>query len=156
MSTTLEVGLLSGKTTAVQVGLDETVDMLRERAQVALGVGKGLLLDSRGDVLDGCATIREARVQNGDILIIQLRRRQVQRAYDAFAAVLGDGSAVTWGNATDWVDSRAVKGLLKNVQQVQSSDGAFAAVRGDGSVVTWGVSGRGGDSSAVQNQLKNV
>ena len=97
MSTTVEVGLLSGKTAAVQVGLDETVDMLRQRAQVALGVGKGLLLDSRGDILDGCATIREARVQSSDFLIVQLRRVQVQGARDAFAAVLGDGSTVTWG-----------------------------------------------------------
>eukprot|EP00439_Symbiodinium_sp_Y106_P017085 s526_g2.t1 len=151
-----EVGLLSGKTATVQVGLDETVEILRQRAQIALGVGKGLLVDSRGDFLDGSATISEVRVENGDSLIMQLRRVQVQPAHRAFAAVLGDGSAVAWGDIAAGGDSRAVQGQLKNVQQIQASSRAFAAILGDGSVVTWGNAEYGGDSSSVQHQLKNV
>ena len=40
MSVTVEVGLLSGKTATVQAGLDETVETLKRRAQMALGVGE--------------------------------------------------------------------------------------------------------------------
>ena len=48
MSIAVEVGLLSGKTATVTAGLDEPVHTLRRRAQIALGVGRGRLLDSRG------------------------------------------------------------------------------------------------------------
>ena len=74
----------------------------------------------------------------------------------AYAAILGDGSVVTWGDASCGGDSRAVQDQLKNVQQVQASYFAFAAILGDGSLVTWGKDRDGGDSSAVQDQLKNV
>ena len=65
--------------------------------------------------------------------------QQIQASSDnAFAAILGDGSVVTWGLAGFGGDSRAVQGQLKNVQQIQANGGAFAAILGDGSVVTWG------------------
>ena len=82
--------------------------------------------------------------------------QQIQASSHAFAAVLGDGSVVTWGKSDSGGDSSAVQDQLKNVQQIQASKFAFAAILGDGSVVTWGKSGCGGDSSAVQDQLKNV
>ena len=68
----------------------------------------------------------------------------------AFAAILGDGSVVTWGPAAFSGDSSAVQNQLKNVQQIQASAAAFAASLDDGSVVAWGDAGLGGDSSAVQ------
>ena len=71
------------------------------------------------------------------------------------AAILGDGSVVTWGNADDSGDSSAVQGQLQDVQQIQASGGAFAAILGDGSVVTWGRADLGGDCSAVQDWLKD-
>ena len=74
----------------------------------------------------------------------------------AFAAILADGSVVTWGHPDFGGDSFAVRGQLKNVQQVQATAGAFAAILADGSVVTWGHPDRGGDSSAVRDQLRNV
>ena len=56
----------------------------------------------------------------------------------AFAAILGDGSVVNWGNADYGGDSSAVQDQLKSVQQIQSSGGtfggAFAAILRDGSV----------------------
>ena len=55
----------------------------------------------------------------------------------AFAAILADGSVVTWGAPEHGGDSRAVQDQLKNVQQIQASDSAFAAILDDGSVVTW-------------------
>ena len=52
MSITLDVGLLSGKTATVQISLDEDVKSLQRRAEIALGVVRGQLLDSSGSVLD--------------------------------------------------------------------------------------------------------
>ena len=82
--------------------------------------------------------------------------QQIQASSEAFAAILGDGSVVTWGDAASGGDSRAVQDRLKNVQHIQASCAAFAAILADGSVVTWGDDAVGGDSSAVQEQLKTV
>ncbi|CAE7290395.1 unnamed protein product, partial [Symbiodinium sp. KB8] len=203
MSITVEVGLVSGKTTAVKADLDEEVGTLKRRAQMALGVGAGRLVGSSGSVLDACAPIKRARLQNGDLLTLHINRVQVQAGRDAFAAILGDGSILTWGDAEDAEGSVfpnshfTLQDELQNVQQIQASASAFAvllsdgtavtcgesncsavqdqlktvkqiqasrnkfvnlfaAILGDGSVVTWGYGVFGGDSSAVQGQLKNV
>ncbi|OLQ02246.1 hypothetical protein AK812_SmicGene14935 [Symbiodinium microadriaticum] len=155
MSIAVEVGLLSGKRASVQAGLDETVETLKQRAQVALGVGKGRLLDSSGNVLDVCTPMKKARVQNGDSLTFHIGRVQIQSTGSTFAAILGDGAVVTWGNTGS--DSSAVRDQLKNVQQIQATvGGAFAAILADRSVVTWGQPTRGGASAAVQQQLNDV
>ena len=73
--------------------------------------------------------------------------------YRAFAAILADGSVVTWGNPDYGGDSSEVQDQLKDVQQVQATYGAFAAILADGSVVAWGDPLRGGDSSAVSDQF---
>ncbi|CAE7839616.1 Supv3l1, partial [Symbiodinium sp. KB8] len=147
-----EVGLLSGRTATVQADLDESVAVLKRRAETALEVGKGRLVDSSGGVLDVDAPIKRARLQNGDSLVLHIGRAQVQSTYRAFAAVLGDRSFLSWGDP----DSSAVHNQLKNVQLIQATGGAFAAIVADGSVVTWGSAVYGGDSSDVQDQLKNV
>ena len=54
----------------------------------------------------------------------------------AFAAILTDGSVVTWATKTSG-DSRAVQDQLSSVQQIQASEQAFAAILSNGSVVTW-------------------
>ena len=72
----------------------------------------------------------------------------------AFAAILADGSVVTWGD--QWGDSSAVQDQLRGVQQIQATAGAFSAILADGSVVTWGDREFGGDSSAFQDQLRGV
>eukprot|EP00435_Cladocopium_sp_Y103_P063372 s254_g25.t1 len=74
----------------------------------------------------------------------------------AFAAILEDGSVMTWGQPECGGNSSAVSGQLKNVQQVQATSAAFAAILSDGSVVTWGDDRHGSDSSAVQDQLRSV
>ena len=43
MSVVVDVGLTSGKTVSVEVGLGESVATLKRRAQIALAVGKGRL-----------------------------------------------------------------------------------------------------------------
>ena len=50
MSITVEVGLLSDKTATLIAGLDEAVAALKFRAQIALQVGKGRLVDSFGKI----------------------------------------------------------------------------------------------------------
>ena len=105
----------------MRAALDETVGTLKRRAQVALGVGTGRLLDSSGCVLEGCALIKKSAVQNGDSLILLGSNTvQIQATTGAFAAILHDGSVVTWGSADGGGDSSAVQTQLKNVQQIQS------------------------------------
>ena len=66
--------------------------------------------------------------------------QQVQACSKAFAAIVGDGSVVTWGDpiCTYSGESTDMWDQLKNVHQIQASSKAFAAILGDGSVVTWG------------------
>jgi len=74
-----------------------------------------------------------------------------------FAALLADGSVITWGKPELGGDSSAVQDQLRNVQQLHATDcGAFAALLADGSVVTWGHPDWGGDSSEVQEQVTLV
>ncbi|CAE6969790.1 Fkrp, partial [Symbiodinium sp. KB8] len=152
----VEVCLLSGKTAAVKAELDETVGALNMRAQTTLGVGRGRLLDSFGNVLDMWAPIKATRVQNGDSLTLQVSYAQVQASWGALAAIMGDGCVETWGDAAYGGDSSAVQDQLKTVQHIQATREAFAAILSSGSVVTWGDARNGGDSSAVQDQLKSV
>ena len=156
MSIAVQVGLISGKTAALEVGLDDDVETLKHRAQIALGVGRGRLLNSAGSVLDAGAPIKESSLQDGDVLTLHVSLLQIQASGRAFAAILGDGSVVTWGDADFGGNSSAVQDQLKNVQHIQASCHAFAAILDDGSVVTWGHDGRGGDCKAVQDQLENV
>ena len=67
----------------------------------------------------------------------------------AFAAIKGDGSVVTWGDAAKGGDSQlrgAASHLSGGVQTVVANLKAFAAVKADGSVVTWGDARSGGDA----------
>ena len=41
--------------------------------------------------------------------------QQIQASYEAFAAILADGSVVTWGRADHGGDSSAVRDQLKGV-----------------------------------------
>ena len=64
--------------------------------------------------------------------------QQVQAAGGAFAAILADGSVVTWGSPDSGGDCSAVQDQLMNVQQIPATESAFAAILADGSVVAWG------------------
>ena len=79
--------------------------------------------------------------------------RSITAAYSAFAALKGDGSVVTWGDAECGGDSTSVQAQLTYIRSIVASGGAFAASRADGRVVTWGEAAGGGDSSSVQAQL---
>ena len=63
--------------------------------------------------------------------------RGVQQIYGscgAFAAILDDGSVVSWGDADSGADSSGVQGQLRNIHSLQATSGAFAALCNDGSV----------------------
>ncbi len=82
------------------------------------------------------------------------------RNINSFAAILSDGSVVTWDMQGDkYHTAFSVANQLDgtvDVTQIFSARNAFAALRADGSVVTWqdGISGNvGGSSSAVASQL---
>ena len=62
--------------------------------------------------------------------------QQIQACELAFAAILENGSVVTWGHDDFGGDGSTVQDQLKGVQQIQASKGAFAAVLTDGTVVT--------------------
>ena len=156
MSITVEVGLLSGKTATIKAGLDDEVETLKCRAQIALGVGQGRLADSSGIDLDAHILIRDAGVRNGASLTLRINTAQVQSSAGAFATTLGDGSVVTWGKEDFGGDSNSVKDQLKNVRRIRASNRAFTAILGNGSVLTWGTAAYGGNSNAVQDQLRNV
>ena len=55
-------------------------------------------------------------MQNGDALTLHMNTVELQATRGAFAAILGDGTAVTWGDADFGGDSSAVQHQLKNVQ----------------------------------------
>ena len=93
----------------------------------------------------------------GDRAVYELQEvRQVHAGQNAFAALLADGSVVTWGNPAYGGDCSAVQDQLRDVKQIQAARLAFAAILAKGSVVTWGSAGHGGDSLFVQDRLQNV
>ena len=160
MSIFVNVTMLSGSGVQLEVQTAESIEALALRATSELAVGKGRLLTSSGRLLDPGETVAEAGLQSGDVLTLHTRQVRVMasgcRFGSAFAAILGDGSVATWGDATAGGSSHAVQNQLKDVHCIQASRGAFAAILGDGSVVTWGDANSGGDSLAVRHQLRNV
>ena len=108
MSIAVEVGLLSGRTATLKADLHEEVESLKFRARAALRVGTGRLVDSSGSVLDANSTIQSSGIQNGDSPTLHIYRVEIQASCGAFAAILGDGSVVTWGAAGCGGDSSAL------------------------------------------------
>ena len=78
MSISVEIGLLSGKTVSMKADLKEEVGIMNRRAQTALGVGRGRLVDSSGHILDESAPVKRARLQNGDALTLHVTRVTLQ------------------------------------------------------------------------------
>ena len=83
----------------------------------------GRLLNASGNNLDGEATLISAGWQTEACLTLQVGSVQIcaGRETSGFAAVLGDGSVVTWGDRSCGgdSDSSAVQDQLKNVQRLQ-------------------------------------
>eukprot|EP00439_Symbiodinium_sp_Y106_P061737 s1045_g9.t1 len=80
--------------------------------------------------------------------------KQIQASQSAYAAILANGTMVSWGASCSLGDRAVYE--LQEVRQVHAGQNAFAALLADGSVVTWGNPAYGGDCSAVQDQLRDV
>jgi hypothetical protein len=75
---------------------------------------------------------------------------------EAFAALKGDGSVVTWGNALWGGNSTSVSSALSsNVTAIFSTPYSFAALKDNGSVVTWGSFSSEGNSTSVSSALSS-
>ena len=59
----------------------------------------------------------------------------------AFAALLKDGSFVTWGDASGGGNSNEVQGELHNIVELQAFQGCFAALSADRKAICWGKHG---------------
>ena len=77
MSISVDVHLLSGKSTSLEVEADASVESLKQRAQSALTTGRGRLLNSSGEVLDGARTLIEAKLKSGDVLTMHVNQVQL-------------------------------------------------------------------------------
>ena len=112
-------------------------DQLRDVQQIQASYGTHLLQSWVMDLWSPGVSAGHG----GDSSSVQDQLRdvqQIQASYYAFAAILGDGSVVTWGHVGHGGDSSSVQDQLRDVQQIQASYYAFAAILGHGSVVTWG------------------
>ena len=58
--------------------------------------------------------------------------KQVHATSRAFAAILDDGSVLTWGDPTCGGNSSAAQDQLTGVQKIHGTSGAFAAILADG------------------------
>ena len=74
--------------------------------------------------------------------------QRLESSSAAFAAILADGSATTWGDPNCGGDCSEVQLKLKNVTALRGNSSAFAAIAG-GQLVTWGCAYAGGDCSRV-------
>ena len=133
MHGTIHVALICGRSVQIAVTPESSLQDVKLQAQSSLQIGPGILLDAHGEVLNMHHTVSEAGVSFGAVLTLHTRQTAVARAAAAFAAILGDGSVVTWGTSSAGGDSSTVQHQLRNVKQIQSTDHAFAALLGYGS-----------------------
>ena len=125
--------------------------------RLAVVPSRCVLLSPAGDRMAHTQTPSNATLVDGDVitvLVFAAPRVFAHRRGQAFAAVKGDGSVVTWGDEESGGDFEEVKSeLTGGVEHVVGTCLAFAAVKEDGSVVTWGFANYGGNSDAVRSQL---
>ena len=159
MSLSVAVHLISGRSVTLETEANASVESLRQRAQRALSVGRGRLLNSSGRVLDGSRTVEQAGLKSGETLTLHVRQVQVisskmfgDEENAAFAAILGDGCVVSWGNHLCGGDSSDFRDQLKSVQAIHACEDAFAAVLEDGSLVAWGSGARASMQNVQQVQ----
>eukprot|EP00435_Cladocopium_sp_Y103_P074845 s178_g51.t1 len=98
--------------------------------------------------------------QGGDSSSVQHRLdgkvTHIAATTSAFAAILVDGSVVTWGYFEEGGDASEVQNQLQNVVEIEGNGYAFAARLVNGSVVSWGEQIIGRDGSCGQHQLQSV
>eukprot|EP00913_Durusdinium_trenchii_P031271 g29278.t1 len=109
-----------------------------------------------GDSVQMQGKLRQVQQMLGGVRWRDMVFDGIQASGGAFAAILQDGSVVTWGDPDKGGNSSHVQAQLVEVQQIQASRDAFAALCTDGRVVTWGSQRGGGDCGRVKERLKDV
>ena len=141
----------------VNVRLDDKVGTLYQEVRRVTGkVVTGLVSPSPSNTrLLPWRTIGSTELRDQDVLTAILSHSiYIYSTAKAFAALMGDGSVITWGQVDKGGDNSASQALLREkVNQIFSTAGAFAALRDDALVVTWGDENCAGDSHRVQEQL---
>ena len=110
---------------------DQKVAELYREVQAATGKHVRALVSASGSILLPGNTVRDTELRTGDIVTaVFARPTRIFSTRSAFAAVKGDGTVVTWGDAREGGDSRAVQEQLSggDVQQIFSTRAAFAAL----------------------------
>ena len=158
MPVSLRVTFMSGRAVDLWVDPASHILDLKHQAQQQLGL-RGRLLSAASGILHEVLTVAEAGLSSGDVLTLQAQPCTVASTCfrkgpitndAAFAAILDDGSVVSWGSGRLRPNSSAVQEQLKNVQQVQSTRRAFAAILEDGSIVAGAVTMRA--ATALQSR----
>ena len=137
-------------------GVSAAMPVSELKAAVQQHLQHRLKLTANGRQLDLTATLSEAGLQDGDVVVAVVQLGQLAAARKAFAWHGLGGEIVTWGDPEAGGDSSRVLEQLRNVEHIQATLAAFAAILESGSIVTWGDPEYGGDSSQVQEQLRNV
>ena len=101
-SVQLQVALVSGRAVQIPASMERTLKCVKLEAQRSLQTGLGVLRDSAGRLLDDSQTVGAAGLKHGDALTLQVRQTMLASSRRwrnrAFAAIMGDGSLVTWGH----------------------------------------------------------
>ncbi|CAL1150411.1 unnamed protein product [Cladocopium goreaui] len=147
-------------------GLDITnIDKVQSSAGAFAGIDVSGSAVAWGDPEKGgdCTAVKDqltniVAIQGNDESFAALRAdgTAIQAANYAFAAILEDGSVVSWGRPQYGGDQQKVADRLKNVTHIQATEGAFAAITGDGSVVSLGDPNSGGDSRIFDDLFVDV
>ena len=130
--------------------------LTRDAAAAQHHFQRRLKLTAEGLQLDETATLREAGLQDGDVVLAVAQLGKLAATDRAFAWHGHGGEVVTWGPPVFGGNSSQVREQLKNVQHMQATACSLAVTLNSGSVVTWGHAEYGGNSSQVQGQLRNV
>ena len=150
----VDVHLPSGDSCSISLLGKRPISELKAAAQQHFQ--RRLKLTAKGWQLDLRATLSEAGLQDGDVVVAVVQPAKLAATDKAFALYGHAGEVVTWGDPEYGGDSSQVQEQLRNVQHIQATGYAFAAILESGAVVTWGDPEYGGDSSQVQEQLANV
>ena len=156
---------------------DCRIEELRCKAMQELSIGRCIMVGAGSQVLSRTSTVQEAGLQvwcacgrssrllpHSQLFVTMVMwlhgghaSAGIQSNFDAFAAILDNGSVAAWGNPVHGgYIGKTLRRRWRNVQCIQPTEWAFAALQQDGSVITWGQQDVGGDSRAVQPRLRDV
>ena len=120
------VHLPNGDGCSVEVSAATRISQLTAVAQQHFQ--RRLKLTAKGRQLHETATLSEAALQDGDVVLAVAQLGKLAATGGAFALHGRAGETVTWGHPVQGGDSRQVKEQLRNVQHIQATKYAFAAI----------------------------